>query len=67
MFFQTGYTTSCDWWSLGVIMYEMLVGYPPFCSETPQETYKTIMAWKETLIFPPEVPISEQAKDTIMR
>lgn len=42
-------------------------GYPPFCSETPQETYKKVMNWKETLIFPPEVPISERAKDLILR
>merc|ERR1719226_462101 len=65
VFLQTGYTASCDWWSLGVIMFEMLIGYPPFCSENPQETYKKIMAWKETLAFPPEVPISEQAKETL--
>ena len=50
-----------------MIMFEMLIGYPPFCSENPQETYKKIMAWKETLTFPPEVPISEQAKETIQR
>lgn len=50
-----------------MIMYEMLIGYPPFCSESPQETYRKIMNWKETLVFPPEVPISEQAKETIMR
>ena len=65
VFLQTGYNATCDWWSLGVIMYEMLVGYPPFCSENPQETYKKIMAWRDTLSFPPEVPVSEIAKDTI--
>lgn len=42
-------------------------GYPPFCSETPQETYRKVMNWKETLVFPPEVPISERAKDLILR
>lgn len=67
VFMQTGYNKLCDWWSLGVIMYEMLIGYPPFCSETPQETYKKVMNWKETLIFPPEVPISDKAKDLILR
>uniref|UniRef100_A0A8C2EYY9 non-specific serine/threonine protein kinase n=1 Tax=Cyprinus carpio TaxID=7962 RepID=A0A8C2EYY9_CYPCA len=67
VFMQTGYNKLCDWWSLGVIMYEMLIGYPPFCSETPQETYRKVMNWRETLIFPPEVPISEKAKDLILR
>lgn len=67
VFGQTGYGTSCDWWSLGVIMYEMLIGYPPFCSETPQETYRKVMSWRETLVFPPEVPISNEAKDVIQK
>ena len=35
---QQGYGMECDWWSVGVIMFEMLVGYPPFCSETQKET-----------------------------
>uniref|UniRef100_A0A672R154 Serine/threonine-protein kinase sax-1 n=1 Tax=Sinocyclocheilus grahami TaxID=75366 RepID=A0A672R154_SINGR len=53
VFIQTGYNKLCDWWSLGVIMYEMLIGYPPFCSETPQETYRKVMNWRETSeIFP---------------
>ena len=67
VFLQTGYDKSCDWWSLGVIMFEMLIGYPPFCSETPQETYNKIMNWRRTLEFPPEVPISRTAKKTIQR
>merc|ERR1712045_667231 len=67
VFLQTGYDKSCDWWSLGVIMFEMLIGYPPFCSETPQETYNKIMNWRRTLEFPPEVPISETAKRTIKK
>lgn len=67
VFMQTGYSSSCDWWSLGVIMYEMLIGYPPFCSENPQETYRKVMNWRETLIFPPEVPISTEAKDLIQK
>ena len=67
VFQQTGYDQTCDWWSLGVIMFEMLIGYPPFCSETPQETYTKIMNWRESLEFPPEVPISRAARKTIKR
>ncbi|GIY06150.1 hypothetical protein CEXT_59691 [Caerostris extrusa] len=61
VFMQTGYNSSCDWWSLGVIMLST------FCSETPQETYRKVMNWRETLIFPPEVPISNEARDLIQR
>ncbi|KAI5700595.1 hypothetical protein M8J76_014283 [Diaphorina citri] len=67
VFLQTGYGPAADWWSLGVIMYEMLIGYPPFCSENPQETYRKVMSWRDTLVFPPEVPISEEARETIVR
>lgn len=65
VFLKEGYTEVCDWWSVGVIMFEMLVGYPPFCSETAQETYRRIINWKHTLRFPEDCHISLEAKHLI--
>jgi serine/threonine kinase 38 len=67
VFKQCGYNNKADWWSLGVIMYEMLIGYPPFCAENPQETFRKVMNYRETLVFPPEIPISNVAKDLILK
>ena len=33
-----GYTACCDWWSVGVILYEMRIGRPPFYASTRDET-----------------------------
>lgn len=48
-------------------MFECLCGYPPFCSENPHETYRKIMNWRESLIFPDDQPISREAEDLIRR
>jgi len=65
VFMQKGYGKECDWWSVGVIMFEMLVGYPPFCSETPTETYRKIINAKQTLRFPEDCNLSPEAMDLI--
>jgi len=65
VFLQIGYGDECDWWSLGVIMYEMLIGYPPFLSDNSTETCLKIINCKETLRFPEDVKISHDAQDLI--
>lgn len=52
---QRGYGKSCDWWSLGVIMYECLVGYTPFYAEEPVLTCRKILRWQQFLEVPAEV------------
>lgn len=62
---KKGYGIECDWWSLGAIMYEMIIGYPPFCSDDPRMACRKIVNWKTCLKFPEEPKISAEAKDLI--
>ncbi|KAG1867371.1 kinase-like domain-containing protein [Suillus subluteus] len=53
-----GYSFSCDWWSLGVIMFECLYGYPPFVSNSRHVTRQKILNWKQSLKFPSRPRVS---------
>ncbi|PSS01995.1 Serine/threonine-protein kinase [Actinidia chinensis var. chinensis] len=64
---KKGYGKECDWWSLGAIMYEMLVGYPPFYSDDPITTCRKIVHWRNHLKFPLEARLTPEAKDLICR
>ena len=67
VFMMKGYGKECDWWSLGAIFFECLVGYAPFCSDNPGDTYKKIIDWPNYLYFPEEVYISREGENLIRR
>ena len=58
-----GYTKAVDWWTLGVLLYEMLTGLPPFYSEDVNEMYRKIL--NDPLIFPHDVQY--EARDILVR
>lgn len=67
IFIHQGYGQECDWWSLGAIMFECLIGWPPFCSENPHDTYRKILNWQESFQIPEDVHLSPEAEDLIKR
>ncbi|KAI0126095.1 kinase-like domain-containing protein [Xylariales sp. AK1849] len=60
-----GYSFDCDWWSLGTIMFECLVGWPPFCAEDSHDTYRKIVNWRQSLYFPDDITLGREAEDLI--
>ena len=67
IFTKKGYGKEVDWWSVGIIFYEMLFGYPPFFSDTPLETFQKIKRFQQTFSIPEEIQLSSNALDLIKR
>ncbi|KAF2255599.1 serine/threonine-protein kinase cot-1 [Trematosphaeria pertusa] len=67
IFSGQGYDFGCDWWSVGTIMFECLIGWPPFCAEEPHDTYRKIVDWPRNLHFPPDQQLGAEAEDFIKR
>jgi serum/glucocorticoid-regulated kinase 2 len=56
-----GYTKTVDWWTLGVLLYEMMTGLPPFYDENVNTMYQRIL--HDPLRFPED--ISAEAKSVM--
>ena len=41
-----GYNKAVDWWALGVLMFEMAAGFPPFYADAPIQIYEKIVSGK---------------------
>ena len=60
-----GHNRPADWWSLGILIYEMLYGMTPFYSSNVQNMYRKIVT--EPVMFNPEFKVSNMAKDLICK
>lgn len=67
IFARKGYDESVDWWSVGVILFEMVVGYPPFFADDPSITCQKILHWKKTFAIPREANLSREVTDLIRK
>jgi serine/threonine protein kinase len=60
---QKPYTKAVDWWSFGILLYEMMIGIPPFYDENTNKMYQAIL--NAPVKFPPG-EISDSAQDLIL-
>ena len=51
---STGHGLPVDWWTLGILLFELLSGHPPFESSYPMQTYQKIMRGISKVAFPPK-------------
>jgi len=58
---EVGYNHTVDYWSLGIILFELLYGVTPFTSNNSDETFSKLTFWKDYLV-PPE-PMEDE--DTV--
>eukprot|EP00301_Raphidiophrys_heterophryoidea_P026679 c9267_g1_i1.p1 GENE.c9267_g1_i1~~c9267_g1_i1.p1 ORF type:complete len:447 (-),score=86.73 c9267_g1_i1:430-1770(-) len=58
-----GHSKACDWWALGILIFEMLCGFPPFESDSAYGIYKKVLAGE--INFP--ATVNKHAKDLLER
>ena len=63
--FGNGHDRMADWWSFGIMIFEMLCGIPPFYNENIEYMYQLIK--QASIKFPKCLNLSEDAKNLILR
>jgi cGMP-dependent protein kinase len=58
-----GHNLSVDWWAFGILIYEMLMGQPPFCADDPMDIYQKIL--RNKVQYP--ASMSKNAKDLVSK
>ena len=61
---QTGHNAAVDWWGLGIVMYEMMIGKLPFYNQNTDIMFGNILV--EEVRFPRNVNITSEARDLLM-
>lgn len=62
---QAGHDHAADWWSFGILVYEMLCGVPPFYSDNIERMYEMITT--NTLHFKKKIKLTVDAKDFVTK
>jgi len=61
-----GHSKPVDWWSLGILIYEMMIGLPPFYNREQNQNLMFKWIREKDVSFATKIPISDDAKDIIL-
>lgn len=64
---KPGISQKSDWWILGVMLFEFLIGHHPFAASDGTEIYRKILNWKLSLKFPRNSMMTYDAQDLIQQ
>jgi serine/threonine protein kinase len=64
---QTPHGKAVDWWSLGILIFELVVGVPPFYSDNINEMFEKIQKLPIKFPMPEAIPLSVELRHLISR